>query len=299
LKDDNYVQSIEHLARVGTFYSRDNTRFDLGYDEFLVRNVSLLDNPNSRQQVKEGIDFIRQFYQSYHYIGSLEFHLWMDEQLISNDLASGLFKAYYRAWQEYCYKSYAPVVTVNSERIRYSYGKINVGTKSDPNEVIAFLYSPAIFLHFLEWQLGRGVSRILLSLSPSHIQSIRNGDGAWNRFKEKYHSCVEMASELHALESEVWKLRHEFTENHVNSLIELMFKNKVHKLDTNTILDFLSMMSVPLAWILQLFNPAAILTFLLKHLFKKTASAPFSNDAIAFYRKAVSLTKAAPVMSAI
>ncbi len=299
LKPDSYVKELEKLAIVGDFYSRDNSRFDIGHDRFLKKNLSLLDNANSRQQLDDGLEFIEQFYQSFRYIGSLEFYAWLDSRDLSNELASGFYKAYYRAWQEYCYTTYAPVITVNSHRIRYSYGNINVGTQEAPNDVIALLYSPSIFLRFLEWQLGRRVTRILLNLSPAHIQSIRNGDGAWHRFMEKYHSCIEVASDLHSLETEMWSLRREFSDDRVNALIEMIFKRSVHKINSKAIVDIVSMLSIPIAWALQFFNPAAIFAFILRHFFKKTASAPFAKDAIPFYKKAISLTKSAPIISAI
>lgn len=184
LKDENYFKYVENIARINPLIARDSSRYDIGHDRFLLDKLLLLDSPVYRSDIEKGTSFVKQFYSSYRYIGSLEFYKWIDNSNLSENLSDGLYKSYYRAWQEYCYQKYAPVITVNSERIRYSYGDINIGSVEKPVFVKALLYSPAIFLRFLDWQLGRDVSRKLIRLSPQSIQTIRNGDGSWRRFKK-------------------------------------------------------------------------------------------------------------------
>ncbi|WP_162901318.1 hypothetical protein [Breoghania sp. L-A4] len=299
LKEDKYLKRVESIARINPLVTRDSSRFDIGHDRFLLETLSLLDNPIYRSNLENGAGFVRQFYNSYSYIGSLEFYKWMDSNNLAEDLSSAFYKSYYRAWQDYCYQNYAPVITVNSERIRYSYGEINIGSEDNPVFVKAMLYSPAIFMRFLDWQLGRDVSRKLIRLSPTNIQTIRNGDGAWHRFKDKYHSCVEASSDIFDLEKEVWHLRHELDEESTKLILNSLFENRIHKLGRSGIVDIISLLSLPLSWLAHVFNPAAILAFVLSHLFKKTASAPFSKEAVPFYKKANYLARSAAAMPAV
>ena len=299
LKDDKYIIKLEKIALSRPILTREASKFDLGHDLFLLNELSLLDDASDRASLESVTDYVKQFYGSYKFIGSLEFYRWIDGGALSGKLSASLYKAYYRAWQEYCYQNYAPAIAVNSERVGYSYGEINIGNKKDPIYVKAMLYSPIIFLRFLEWQLGIKSVRKLVSLSPESIQSIRNGDGAWSRFKKKYHSCIEASSEIFWLGNEIQYLRRDLNKENTDFIIQELFKNSMHRLNEPAFADVINALSAPLSWAASLFNPAAILVYLLKFIFKRVTTGPFSKDAVPFYKKINYLVQKEPVMLTI
>lgn len=296
LKTDSYLHKVEYIASKSSFFSRDSSKYDIGHDKYLLDRMVLLDTSKHKNYLNKAIDFVKDFYNSFKYIGSIELYKWVDNEQVPPDLSSQLYQSYYIAWQEYCYEKYAPVITVSTENINYHYGEINIGSEQCPKNVMAILYSPSIFLHFMNWQLGESIVEKLLSISPQNIQKIRNGDGAWTRFMNKYHECIEASSEIYSLKKQILFSGDPFAERNLELIIKSLFTRKIHHIDSSFFLDAAQIGVTATAWLAHGFNPVAILVTLLSRLFKKTIAAPFSREAIPFYRKTKLFVKNTAVM---
>lgn len=181
--------------------------------------------------------------------------------------------------------------------MNYIEGNIISSNNQSRRSVNAKLYSPAIFLRFLRWQLGDKVTNKLLSIDPKEINSIRNGDGAWYRFMTNYHQCLEASSSI------CW-LQDKISLNNVNNqnsddILDAIFSNKKLSLDLSLMIDFTQIAVTLTAWIAQTFNPVAIFVVILSRLFNFKASAPFRRDALDFYKKVNVLAQGSLATSSI
>ncbi len=284
LKTDIYLRQIIKMSEDSNFFLRDSSKYDIGHDTFLHKRLCLLDGAQHKECLGKIIDFTKKFYSANKYIGSIEFYRMVDNNQTAPDFASCLYYSYYIAWQQYCYKKYAPVITVSTQNIGYNYGEINVGSAEHPKSVLAILYSPGIFLHFITWQLGENIVEKLLSISPYDIQTIRNGDGAWSRFADKYHKCIEASSDIHVLKKQTI-FENPFSDKNLELIAKSLFTRKIHNIDSSFLIDVAQIGVTATAWINGAFNPVSIFIALLSRLFKKTTAAPFAREAIPFYRK--------------
>ena len=298
-KKDDYIKRVERLGIIRSFVARDSTRFDTGYDQFLKSNIELLSTPGNHNQVQSALAFVEEFYRSYHYIGSLEFFRWVSSSNLNEKESHRYYNTYYRSWQEYCLSSYAPIVTINSERISYGPGSVNIGDEHRPKYVRAILYSPIVFFKFLCWQLGEKVARTLVRLPPKQIQSIRNGDGVWKIFKQKYHECIESSSEVFELSEHLKHLEISVNDEALQEVLRNLFMGRIHRIGDFPVLEFVKALGIPISWLLQVFNPVSILTFILGRIFRGATQLPFNRDVTPFYRKAKNLVKNSSVTLAI
>jgi len=298
LKSPSYMQKVETIIQKSHLYIREESLSDTGHDSIFINNISLLDTPQYGKDIARTINHINDFYLENNYIGSLEFYKWLDEQNYNQSLINSLYNVYYRSWQEYCYKYYSPLVTANSERVSYDLSEINVGTSLKTNNVLAMLYSPSIFLRFLKWQLGDDLVRKLLVISPTGIQSIRNGDGAWTRFKKSYHDCIEASSSIFWLKNEIAAEPDSFNTKNINIIINALFA-KNRQLDSSFLMDIARITFDLISWTYKTFNPTTVLIVLLSRLFNSKSAIPFKKDAIDFYKKVKIIVKKQEFMYAV
>lgn len=299
LKSNKHIQQIEFICNANSLYTRESTSFDFGHDQYILDILGLIESGPNTHFISSAMDFVREFYKSRGFIGSMEFYRWIDSNKIDQETRRTLYFSYYRAWQEYCYENYAPVVTINSERIKYSHGFINVGTKGNIKKIHAELYSPIIFYRFLAWQLGEKVARKVLRLKPIELKYLRNGDGAWRKFQDTYHKSIEASSSLYMIELDGPCSGAFFTDSIINSMLPVLFDGNSDKYDYEFMMQLFSALAEPAAWAAQFFNPTTLLFTFLSKLYRKGRATPFAKEVVPFYKKVTTMIETVDVRHAL
>lgn len=234
LKPPALLAQLRGLAHNGEIVLRESAYGERDHITFLRDKVRHMEGPLTLDEVSSLMELIEETQIKHGYVGTMEIFPVIDRGLLVDPTkANAFYRSYYQSWQEYSTGYYAPAITVDSSRIRLPDRQTTLKHfASRDAQVLSSLYSPDFFHKFLSSKLGAKTVVNLLDARPERVIAIRNGD--WKVFLNRYHDCLESASELGWIIAEARRMNLLSDDKRVGELVDHIFD----VLDPNT--DFAS-----------------------------------------------------------
>jgi hypothetical protein len=238
LKPTHMLSVLRSMGKNANIVVREPSYGEKDHVLFLRDRIRYLEGQFTLDEVLLITELVEETQDQFGFVGTMEIFPTIDDVFLADPRkADSFYRAYYQSWQEYCTRYYTPAITVDSYRMQLPGRRTCLHRLiSRDVEVISSLYAPEFFSAFLNSQIGGRVAVRLLDTRPERLIAVRNGD--WKVFVERYHDCLESASQLAWIIAEANKLNLLADEKSLAEIVDSIFT----LLDPNT--DFASLGSL-------------------------------------------------------
>ncbi|MEI7606123.1 MAG: hypothetical protein WCJ64_01940 [Rhodospirillaceae bacterium] len=230
LKTSHYINDVRAISSAAKLIIREDADGEEDFIKFLMPKINRMRDCMVDHEFSDLCDVITHTQESVKYIGLMEVFPTVRKLFQQNEKAEMWFYvAYFRSFQEYSSKYYAPAVTVDTKRQNMPGRQSEILIGEHKESVTSSLYSPDFFRKYIEKRIGRHRVNKLLGIDVQKLLYIRNGD--WKVFMDEYHRSLVTVSKIHWVAENAllssFLLNDEIVDNTVNDIMALMHENNV------------------------------------------------------------------------